>query len=150
MTDPDTPLWPKYAGALFLATVMVVISAIPDLDLPSPQDPGWTPLIGLLHAVIAGVGFSLVVFIATPWSRKSGTDDRRSRLRKAIYVFLIVGGGEFVLGFSTRIFLYGHPTHTKLQLILARIVEAGRGYLLPLLFLALFFGFMFLKTRRNH
>jgi hypothetical protein len=146
----DSDTWRKYGIALLLVTFVGVISAIPDLDLPSPQDPGWTPLIGLLQAVIAGVGFSLIVFIATAWSRKSGTDDTRSRLRKAVYVFLIVGGGEFVLDLSTRIFLYGHANRTELQRILAQIVEAGRGYLLPLFFLALFIAFMFWKTRRSH
>jgi len=149
VTGPDTSLWRKYAVALILAILIVAISEIPDFELPSNQDASWTPLIGLLHAVIAGVGFSLVVFIATPWSRKSGTDDRRSRLRKAFYVFLIVGGGDFVLELSTRN-LYGHPNQSQFQLILAQLVRAGRGWLLPLLILALFFGLMFLKIRRSH
>lgn len=149
MRTSDTP-WSNYGIALLLAAVIAVIAEIPDLYMPSPQDPGWTPLIGLLQAVVAGAGFSLIVFIATGWSRKSGTDDKRSRLRKAFYVFLIVGGGEFVLGFSTRIFWYGHPTRGKFQHILVQTVEAGKGYLLPLILLALFAGAMFLKIRRSH
>lgn len=149
MSDSDTP-WRKYGIPLLLATAVVVISTVPDLDLPSPQDPGWTPLIGLLRTVLVGVGFSLVAFIVTPWSKKSGTDDRRSPVRKAIYVFLIVGGGDFVVEFSSRIFWHRHPTHGEFQHILAQIVEAGRGYLVPLLLLALFAGVMFLKIRRSH
>lgn len=150
MRDPDTP-WRKYGIALLLVTLIGAISEIPDLGLPSPQDPGWTPLIGLLQAVIAGVGFGLIVFIiATVWSRRSGTDDRGSKLRKGIYAFLVVGGGDFVVEFSTRISSHGHPTYGEFQHILAQMVEAGRGYLLPLILLVLFAGVMFLKIRRSH
>lgn len=148
MGDSDTS-WRKYGIALLLSTAVVVISAFPDLGLPSPQDTSWTPLFGLLKAVIAGVGFSLVVFIPMMWSRESDADDRRARLRKAIYLFLIVGGGYYILEFSTRAFSYGNLTHTRLQLILAKIVEAGRGWLVALLLLALYASLIFLKFRRR-
>jgi len=145
MGDSETP-WRKYGIALLLVVLIGAISEIPDLYLPSPQDPGWTPLLGLVQAVSAGVGFGLIVFVATAFSRKSRAEDRRYRLRKGIYASLIVGGGYLVVGFSTP----AHPVHTELQLVLARIVEAGGGYLLPALSLALFFGVIFLKTRRSH
>ena len=149
MSDSDNPFSPKYAVAFLLLVLIGVVSEIPDFELPSTQDASWTPLIGLLRAVIAGVGFGLIVFIIKAWERKFRDDDRQPNLRYGIYAFLIVGGGDLVIELLMRIFLYGHPTQTEFKLILVQMVRAGGGWLVPLVFLALFSVLMFLKIRRS-
>lgn len=98
MNDSNTPSWLKYSVALVIVVLLAVVSEIPDFELPSPQDPGWTPLIGLVHALAAGAGFGLIVFVASVWSNRPRGDNRKTGLRRGVYAFLILGGGRVLPG----------------------------------------------------
>jgi hypothetical protein len=97
MSAIQMPTWSKYLLALAVAVLVGTLSAIPDLTLPSPQDSGWNPLVGLVRAVIVGAAFSLIAFTATVWS-----NSRRGNVRpwkQPLLVFLLFAGTTSLFNF---------------------------------------------------
>jgi hypothetical protein len=150
MSDFELPAWIKYSVALLVVALLGVISEIPDLGLPSPQDPGWNPLIGFVHAVVVGVAFGLIVFTATIWSNRAQSNLPQRSLRWGVFAFLLFAGSDFALELLAGPFFRGLSTHADVQNALVRLVRAGRGWLLPLVFLTAFLAFMLLRSRRSH
>lgn len=138
----------KYSIALVLALLVGTISEIPDFALPSPQDSGWSPLIGLARAVVVGVAFSLLLVSVTILFNRPQNKLRQSNLRRGGFAFLLFAGGDFVVELLSRPFFSGLSGHAELQNALARLVEAGGGWLLPLMFLAAFIAVILLRHRR--
>jgi hypothetical protein len=148
------PTWLKYSLGLALAVGTAVFSAVPDLVLPSTQDSGWSPLVGLVHAIVVGTAFSLLAAFATKiWSHPNQDDRPTSRFvqmaRKPLAVFALFAGCDFVLEVSARPLFSWISHHAGLEATLAWSVEAGKGYLLPLAFLAVFIGVMLFRRRRT-
>lgn len=153
MWNRDTPSWQKCALGLAVAVLVGVVSAFPDIALPSPQDRGWTPLVGLAHAIVVGIAFSLLLTLANKiWSDPSRENRRiASRIGKRPFlVFLVFAGGDFAVEVSARplaSWLSGHPNPEQ---TVARLVEAGGGWFLPLTSLAIFIGVWAFRRRRAH
>jgi hypothetical protein len=152
MPDFQMPAWSKYLLALAVAVLVGTISAIPDLQLPSPQDSGWNPLVGLAHALIVGAAFSLIAFTATVWYPRGDNRAPTGGLvqvgKRPLVVFLLFAMSDFVLQVLSRPFFSWLSGHSKLQDTLARLVQSGRGWLLPLMFLAVFIAVILLRHRR--
>jgi hypothetical protein len=148
MSDIQTPTWLRYSLALVLAVLVGTISEIPDFTLPSPQDSGWNPLIGLVHAVVVGVAFSLLFVSVTILFNRPQNNLRQSNLRRGVFVFLLFAGGGFAVELLSRPFFSGLSGHAELQNALARLVRAGGGWLLPLMSLAVFIAVILLRHRR--
>jgi hypothetical protein len=142
------PTWLRYSLALVLVVLVGTISEIPDFALPSPQDSSWSPLIGLAHAVVVGVAFSLLLVSVTILFNRPQNNLRQSTLRGGAFVFLLFAGGDFVVELLSRPFFSGLSGHAELQNALAHLVRAGGGWLLPLMFLAAFIAVILLKHRR--
>jgi len=150
MNDFGLPRWIKYSVALLVVILLGIISEIPDLGLPSPQDPSWDPLIGLVHAVIVGAAFGLIVFTAIIVSNRQQSNMRQRTLRWAALAFLLFAGSDFALELLARPFFRGLSTHGEVQNVLARLIEAGGGWLLPLVFLTAFVAYILLRRRGTH
>lgn len=135
--------------ALVIAVALGVISEIPDWTLPSPQNPGWTPLIGLFHALVIGATFGLIVLAAMVLT----SGDRQTlwprSLRRSVLAFLLFAVGDFVVELSMRPFSSNISGYSGLQHTIGRIVEAGRGFAVPLVLLAVFLGVILVRRYRS-
>jgi membrane protease YdiL (CAAX protease family) len=150
MSSFQIPTWFKYSLALAVAILLGTVSAIPDLALASPQDSGWNPLVGIMHAVIVGAAFSLIVFTETMWSNRARSNLRQSTFRRIAFVFLVFAGGEFALELLMRPFFSELSRHEDLQNALAHMVQAGNGWLLPMMFLGVFIVIILFRSHREH
>ena len=148
MSDIQMPTWLKYSLALALAVLVGAISELPDFALPSPQDSGWNPLVALVHAVVVGAAFSLLLVTVSMLLNRSQDDVRQSNLRRGLFVFLLFAGGDFAVELLSRPFFSGLSGHAELQNALARLVQTGGGWLLPVIFLAAFTAVILLRHRR--
>jgi hypothetical protein len=145
VNDSNGQAWIKYAVVLIL---VVLLGEIPDFTLPGPQDPGWTPLTGLVRAIAAGVAFGLIVFVLAAWEGISKTDDPKRAFRKGLYVSVFVGVGDLLVEFSTWT-ASRHSHSTGVTVAISRVAEAGKGWFLPILFLSLFIFFIFSRSLRS-
>ena len=145
MPDIQMPTWLKYSLALVLA---VLVGTVPDFTLPSPQDSGWSPVVALVHAVVVGTAFSLLVVGGNILLKRREGEVRQSKLRTGAFVFLLFAGGDFAVELLARPFFSGLSGHADLQNALARLVEAGGGRLFPLTLLAVFVAVILLKHRK--
>jgi len=150
MTGGSVPTWLKYTMALILAVVLGVISGMPDLELPSPQEPGWTPLAGVLHSLVVGVSFSLIIVAGTALLTRAKEDLWARSLRRGVLVFLLFAIGDFALEISVRPFFSGISGHPEMQHAVTRVAQAGRGLLLPLVLLLVFLAVVFPKYYRRN
>ena len=147
MPDPQMPPWAKYSLALVIAVLAGAISELPDLDLPSPMDAGWSPTVSLTRAVVVGVAFSLIIVTGSILFR-SQVRGRQNIFRSGVFAFLLFGGCQFAAECVARPFFAGLSKHIGFEGALIQIVTAGRGQL-PLLLLAVFITFVLIKTRRT-
>jgi len=150
MSDFKIPTWFKYSIALVLVVLLGAISEIPDLELPSPQDAGWSPLIGLVHSVVVGAAFSLIVITATVWSRRRQEGLRERIARLGILAFALFAVSDFALEVLARPFFSGLSGRPGLQNALVWLVQAGRGLLLPLVLLTVFLAVILFRRHRSH
>jgi hypothetical protein len=148
MSDISIPTWLKYSLALALAVLVGTISEIPDFALPSPQESGWNPLVALVHAVVVGAAFSLLLVIVDRLLNRSQGNVRQSNLRRGVFVFLLFAGGDFAVELLARPLFSELSSHAALQNAVARVVRAGGGFLFPLLLLVVFIAFVLLRHRR--
>ena len=142
------PTWLKYSLALALAGLVGAISELPDFALPSPQDSGWNPLIALVHAVVVGAAFSLLLVTVSMWLNRSQSNVRQNNTRKGVFVFLLFAGGDFAVELLGRPLFSELSSHAALQNVVARVVRAGRGLLFPLLLLGVFIAIVLLRQRK--
>jgi len=147
MRNSNAPPWLKYLIAIIVVALLGAISEIPDLTLPSPQDSGWSPPLALVHAVVVGAAFSLIVLIASIWSNRS--QSQQSNFRRGLLVFILFGSGDFVVELLARPFFFGLSRRPELEAGFVRLVHAGRGWLLPLVFLTIFVAFILLRSNRS-
>lgn len=145
MSDSQIPQWLKYSAALVLA---VLLGAVSEFPLPSPQDPGWSPLIGLVHAVVVGAAFSLIVVSGTILLGQRQGNVRQSILHRGGVAFLLFAGSEFVVDCLARPFFSGLSGRSGMQNVLASLVRAGGGRMLPLTLLIVFIIVVLIRYRR--
>jgi hypothetical protein len=145
----DVPTWLKYMMALVLAVILGAISAMPDFH-PSPQHPDWTPLIGLIHSLVVGVSFSLIIVAGTALLAPTREDLWARSLRRGGLIFLLFATSDFALEISMRPFLSVLSGHPEMQNSVARAVQVGKGFLLPLVLLLVFLALVFLKYYRRN
>jgi len=150
MVDEQVPRWLKYATALVLAVVLGVISALPDLKFPSPQEPGWAPRIGLFHSLIVGASFSLIILATTALFTRAKQELWARSLRRGVLAFLLFATGDFALQISERPVLSEISRHPETQGIVVRAVQAGRGFLLPFLLLGGFLVAVYFRFYRRN
>lgn len=144
MPDFEMSKWLKYA---FVLIAVVLLGALPDFTLPSPQDPGWNSLFGLVHAVIVGAAFGSFFLIAAMWSSRPAS--KQNKFRRGFIGFLVFASGDFIVEISGRPSFLLLSRHPGIENDVSRLVRAGGGYLLPLVSLTAFVAFVFLRKRRT-
>lgn len=149
MTGDNVPTWIKYAAALIVVVILGVVSGMPDLLLPSPQEPAWTPLIGLAHSLVAGASFSLIIVAGTVLFSRSKKDLWARNLRRGVLIFLLFAIGDFAVEISVRPFFSQTSGHPDVQYALARAVQAWKGLLAPIVLLLVFLAVVFFKHYRR-
>jgi hypothetical protein len=149
MTGDKVPTWLRYAMALVVAVGLGLLSAMPDLELPTPQDPGWTPLVGLLHSLVVGVSFSLIIVAVTVLLNRAPENLWARSLRRGVPAFLLFALGDFALEISSRPFFSEISRHPDVQHAIARAVLAGRGALVPVVLLLVFYALFFFKRQKR-
>jgi len=150
MTGDNRPTWLKYTMALFVAVALGLISAMPDLELPSPQEIGWTPVIGLLHSLVVGASFSLIIVAATVFLTSATERVWVRSLRRGVLAFLVFAISDFALQISFRPFFSEMSRHPELRHAITRAVVAGRGMLLSVVLLLVFVALALLKHHRRN
>ncbi len=139
MVDLGQVKWRKLLGF----AIVVIVAAIVGYVLPSPM---WANSPGrvLVRVAIIAAGFGILPVVYRIWSPsgRGRISTRRWVVLFALLVVMLLALG--LLGPK----LFSWLEDVGLGGVIGRLVEAGGGWLVPLVFLAVFLAFVLLRRRR--